>query len=87
MGEVKSLSRGDGNRNRRSDQLRERVPTTNVVLGIDLADRKQVAALVDHDASPGPSSAGVPSVAARRAAGLGDRDREAGGLRVGDGGL
>jgi transposase len=43
------LSRGDRNRNRRLERLRELVPTSNAVLGIDLAERKQAAALVDHD--------------------------------------
>ena len=44
-----ALSRGDRNRNHRLERLRALVPTSNAVLGIDLADRKQAAALVDHD--------------------------------------
>jgi transposase len=43
------LTRGDRNRNRRLDRLRTLVPRTNAVLGIDLADKKQAAALTDHD--------------------------------------
>ena len=50
MGKVKTLSRGDRNRNRRLDRMRELVPLTNAVVGLDLADRVQVAAVVDHDA-------------------------------------
>lgn len=49
MGEGKALSRGDRNRNRRLERMRELVPVSNAVLGIDLADRKQAAALVDHE--------------------------------------
>ena len=49
MPNASGLSRGDRNRNRRLDRLRERVPVSNAVLGIDLADRKQAAALTDHD--------------------------------------
>jgi transposase len=43
------LTRGDRNRNRRLERLRTLVPITNAVLGIDLADKKQAAALTDHD--------------------------------------
>jgi len=43
------LTRGDRNRNRRLERLRTLVPRTNAVLGIDLADKKQAAALTDHD--------------------------------------
>ncbi len=43
------LSRGDKRRNARLARLRELVPVDNAVLGIDLADEKQVAVLVDHD--------------------------------------
>ena len=49
MGAVKTLSRGDRNRNLRLKHLRELVPVTSAVVGIDLADRKQVAAVIDHD--------------------------------------
>lgn len=49
MPNASGLSRGDRNRNKRLERLRALVPTTNAVLGIDLADRKQAAALTDHD--------------------------------------
>lgn len=49
MSKRRRLSRGDRNRNRRLERLRELVPASNAVLGVDLAERKQAAALVDHD--------------------------------------
>ncbi len=59
MGEKKTLSRGDRNRNQRLVRLRELVPASSAVLGIDLADRKQVAALLDHDSRVrGPAASG-----------------------------
>ncbi|MDT7745107.1 MAG: hypothetical protein QOE59_4185, partial [Actinomycetota bacterium] len=49
MSKATGLTRGDRNRNRRLERLRTLVPRTNAVLGIDLADKKQAAALTDHD--------------------------------------
>ena len=43
------VSRGDRNRNARQAQLRALVPVTNAIVGIDLADAKQVVAVCDHD--------------------------------------
>jgi transposase len=43
------LSRGDKRRNERLARLRELVPVGNAILGIDLADEKQVLVLADHD--------------------------------------
>jgi len=43
------VSRGDRNRNARLASLRELVPATNTVVGIDLADRKQMVVACDHD--------------------------------------
>ena len=40
---------GDRNRNARLGRLREMVPVTNAVVGIDLADSKQVVVVTDHD--------------------------------------
>jgi hypothetical protein len=42
-------SRGDRNRNARLARLRELVPTTNAIVGIDLADDKQMVVVTDHD--------------------------------------
>jgi transposase len=43
------VSRGDRNRNARLARLRELVPTGNAIVGIDLADRKQMVVVCDHD--------------------------------------
>ena len=49
MGNGSGLSRGDRNRNARLARLRALVPTVNAVVGIDLADRKQMVVVTDHD--------------------------------------
>ena len=43
------VSRGDRNRNARLARLRELVPLENAIVGIDLADRKQMVVVTDHD--------------------------------------
>jgi hypothetical protein len=43
------ISRGDRNRNARLGRLRELVPVTNAIVGIDLAGKKQMAVVTDHD--------------------------------------
>ncbi len=43
------VSRGDRNRNARLSRLRSAVPVSNAVVGIDLADRKQMVVVCDHD--------------------------------------
>jgi transposase len=43
------VSRGDRNRNARLARLRALVPLTNAVIGIDLADAKQMVVVTDHD--------------------------------------
>ncbi|HZY00006.1 MAG TPA: transposase, partial [Dermatophilaceae bacterium] len=43
------VSRGDRNRNARLGRLRSAVPVTNAIVGIDLADRKQMVVVCDHD--------------------------------------
>ena len=49
MSNGSGVSRGDRNRNARLTRLREAVPTTNAIVGIDLADRKQMVVVTDHD--------------------------------------
>jgi transposase len=44
------LSRGDRNRNARLARLREALPSSNAVVGIDLADKIQVLVVMDHEA-------------------------------------
>ena len=43
------VSRGDRNRNARLARLRELVPPDNAIVGIDLADKKQMVVVTDHD--------------------------------------
>ena len=43
------VSRGDRNRNARLGRLRELVPLGNAIIGIDLADKKQMLVVTDHD--------------------------------------
>jgi len=43
------VSRGDRNRNARLARLREAVPLCNAIAGIDLADRKQMVVVTDHE--------------------------------------
>jgi transposase len=49
MGKGSGTTRGDRRRNARRARLRAMVPPGGVVVGIDLGEDKQAAALVDHD--------------------------------------
>jgi transposase len=49
MGKANGVSRGDRNRNARLAKLREYVPLSNAIVGIDLADKKQMVVVTDHD--------------------------------------
>jgi transposase len=49
MGNGSGVSRGDRNRNARLARLRALVPVTNAIVGIDLADAKQMVVVTDHD--------------------------------------
>ena len=49
MGNGSGVSRGDRNRNARLARLRELVPLGNAIVGIDLADNKQMVVVTDHD--------------------------------------
>ncbi len=49
MSNRSGVSRGDRNRNARLARLREAVPLSNAIVGIDLADRKQMLVVCDHD--------------------------------------
>jgi transposase len=49
VGNASGISRGDRNRNARLARLRELVPLQNAIVGIDLADRKQMVVVCDHD--------------------------------------
>jgi hypothetical protein len=49
VGNGSGVSRGDRNRNARLVRLRQLVPITNAIVGIDLADAKQMVVVTDHD--------------------------------------
>ncbi len=49
MGNGSGVSRGDRNRNARLVRLRALVPVSNAIVGIDLADAKQMVVVTDHD--------------------------------------
>ncbi len=49
MSNGNGVSRGDRNRNARLDRLRALVPVSNAIVGIDLADKKQMVVVTDHD--------------------------------------
>jgi transposase len=49
MGNGNGVSRGDRNRNARLERLRVLVPVENAIVGIDLADKKQMVVVTDHD--------------------------------------
>ena len=49
MGNGSGVSRGDRNRNARLEQLRVLVPAVNAIAGIDLAGKKQMVVVTDHD--------------------------------------
>jgi transposase len=49
MAHGSGVSRGDRNRNARLARLRALVPVSNAIVGIDLADKKQMVVVTDHD--------------------------------------
>ncbi|MDP9094673.1 MAG: IS110 family transposase [Actinomycetota bacterium] len=49
MGKRSGVSRGDRNRNAWLARLRSLVPVGNAIVGIDLADAKQMVVVCDHD--------------------------------------
>jgi Transposase len=49
VGNGSGVSRGDRNRNARLARLRALVPVSNAIVGIDLADAKQMVVVTDHD--------------------------------------
>ena len=49
MGNGSGVSRGDRNRNARLARLRGLVPVSNAIVGVDLAGRKQMVVVCDHD--------------------------------------
>jgi transposase len=49
MGNGSGVSRGDRNRNARLERLRRLVPVPDAIAGIDLAGKKQMVVVADHD--------------------------------------
>jgi hypothetical protein len=49
MGNGSGVFRGDRNRNGRLERLRALVPLDNAIVGIDLANAKQMIVVTDHD--------------------------------------
>jgi transposase len=49
MSNGSGVSRGDRNRNARLARIRALVPVTSAIVGIDLADAKQMVVVTDHD--------------------------------------
>jgi hypothetical protein len=72
--------RGDRNRNARLAGLRELVPLGNAVVGIDMADKKQMVVVCDHDSKVlGMLDVPLSRLGPRRRVGLGRRTRGGGG--------
>lgn len=65
MSNVRGLSRGDKRRNARLDRLREVLPFEHAVLGLDLADDKQVFAVTSRQPGAGSQDGAVSALAAR----------------------
>jgi hypothetical protein len=88
MNHGNGVSRGDRNRNARLAKLRAAVPVTNAIVGLDLADRKQMVVVTDHDSKgAGAPHVSVQGLGSRCRAGLGCRAQRPGRLRGGHGGL
>jgi transposase len=51
VGNGSGVSGGDRNRNARLDRLRVLVPVSNAIVGVDLADKKQMVVVTDHDST------------------------------------
>jgi hypothetical protein len=49
VGDGSGVSRDDRNRNEKLARLRALVPVSNAIVGIDLADNKQMVVVCDHD--------------------------------------
>jgi transposase len=49
VGNGSGVSRGERNRNARLARLRGLVPPANAIVGIDLAGKKQMVVVCDHD--------------------------------------
>jgi hypothetical protein len=82
MGNGSGVSRGDRNRNARLERLRALVPVRNAIVGIDLADAKQMVVVTDttRRSSHGGLSGAVPGIWVWLWTGLASVRRRRGGL-------
>ncbi len=88
MNNGNGVSRGDRNRNARLARLRELVPVENAIVGIDLADKKQMVVVYrPRLEGAGPTDVPVPGLGSRGRVGLGRGPRHGEGVRRGDGGV
>jgi hypothetical protein len=88
MGNGSGVSRGDRNRNARLVRLRALVPVTHAIVGIDLADVKQMVVVSDHDSKVlARRTFPVPGVGSGCGVGLGRRTGHTARVRAGDGGV
>jgi hypothetical protein len=86
MGNGSGVSRGDRNRNARLERLRALVPVPDAIAGIDLAGKKQMVVVADHDSKViARRGVPVPGLGSWLGAGLGRWAGCGGGLGRGDG--
>jgi transposase len=86
MSNGSGVSRGDRNRNARLARLRVLVPLSNAIVGIDLADNKQMVVVCDHDSRVlARKDLPVPGLGSGHRVGLGRTARRREGLGGGDG--
>jgi len=84
VGNGNGVSRGDRNRNAKLARLRELVPVQNVIIGIDLADKKQMVVVCDLEGARA-AHVPVPGVGSGCCVGLGRGAGGGEGVRRGDG--
>lgn len=87
MANGSGISRGDRNRNARLTRLRALVPVDNAIVGIDLADTKQMVVVTDHDSKVLAQDFPVPRLESWDSVGLGRTACVGGRVRRGDGGM
>jgi hypothetical protein len=87
VGNGSGVSRGDRNRNAKLARLRGLVPTSNAIVGIDLADNKQMVVVCDHDSKVLAPHLPVPGVGPGCRSGLGRGAGRGEGVRRGHGGV
>jgi hypothetical protein len=88
MSNGNGVSRGDRNRNARLSRLPVLVPVCNAIVGIDLADKKQMVVVTDHDSKIlARRTFSLSGVGSWVGVGLGGPPSEQGRLRRGERGV